>query len=132
MGRFKAPATFTSGDAFSINGKAAPAYVGANAVDADTIVKDRWVLFTYDGTQLNFNGGGGLGANKLALATAEPDDVLDGKKYYAKIRQSRLVICLYSPRPFPLSPTASEAETSMRVFPRALIRMTLAQGIQRL
>lgn len=84
VGRFKAPATFTSGDAFSINGKAVPAYVGANAVDADTIVKDRWVLFTYDGSQLNFNGGGGLGANKLALATAEPDDVLDGKKYYAK------------------------------------------------
>lgn len=84
VGRFKAPATFASGDTFSINGKAAPAYVGANAVDADTIVKDRWVLFTYDGTQLNFNGGGGLGANKLALATAEPDDVLDGKKYYAK------------------------------------------------
>ena len=84
VGRFKAPATFASGDTFSINGKAVPAYVGANAVDADTIVKDRWVLFTYDGTQLNFNGGGGLGANKLALATAEPDDVLDGKKYYAK------------------------------------------------
>lgn len=84
VGRFKAPATFTRGDAFSINGKAAPAYVGANAVDADTIVKDRWVLFTYDGTQLNFNGGGGLGNAKLALATAEPDDVLDGKKYYAK------------------------------------------------
>lgn len=84
VGRFKAPATFTSGDAFSINGKATPAYVGANAVDADTIVKDRWVLFTYDGTQLNFNGGGGLGNAKLALATAEPADVLDGKKYYAK------------------------------------------------
>jgi hypothetical protein len=84
VGRFKAPATFASGDTFSINGKAAPAYVGANAVDADTIVKDRWVLFTYDGSQLNFNGGGGLGNAKLALATAEPDDVLDGKKYYAK------------------------------------------------
>jgi hypothetical protein len=84
VGRFKAPATFTSGDAFSINGKAVPAYVGANAVDADTIVKGRWVLFTYDGSQLNFNGGGGLGNAKLALATAEPDDVLDGKKYYAK------------------------------------------------
>jgi hypothetical protein len=84
VGRFKAPATFTSGDAFSINGKAVPAYVGANAVDADTIVKDRWVLFTYDGTQLNFNGGGGLGANKLALATADADDVLEGDTYYAK------------------------------------------------
>lgn len=83
VGRCKIPASWAAGDSFTVNGVAVPAYCGADAVDGDTIVKGRWVLFFYDGTQLNFNGGGGLSASKLALATAAADNVLAGKSFYA-------------------------------------------------
>lgn len=83
VGRCKIPASWAAGDSFTVNGVAVPAYCGADAVDGDTIVKGRWVLFFYDGTQLNFNGGGGLSASKLALATATEDNVLAGNKFYA-------------------------------------------------
>lgn len=83
VGRCKIPASWAAGDSFTVNGVAVPAYCGADAVDGDTIVKGRWVLFTYDGTQLNFSGGGGLGLSKLAQATAAADNVLAGKSFYA-------------------------------------------------
>ena len=83
VGRCKIPASWAAGDSFTVNGAAVPAYCGADAVDGDTIVKGRWVLFFYDGTQLNFNGGGGLSASKLALATATEGNVLAGNKFYA-------------------------------------------------
>ena len=83
VGRCKIPASWAAGDSFTVNGAAVPAYCGADAVDGDTIVKGRWVLFFYDGTQLNFNGGGGLSTTKLALATATEDNVLAGNKFYA-------------------------------------------------
>ena len=41
------------------------------------------MLFSYDGTQLNFSGGGGLSLGKLAQATAKPGQVLAGVPYYA-------------------------------------------------
>lgn len=83
IGRCKIPAAWASGDTFTVNGEAVPAYCGADAVDGDCIVAGRWVLFTFDGTQLNFNGGGGLTASKLALATATEAYVLEGRKFYA-------------------------------------------------
>ena len=83
VGRCKIPASWAAGDSFTVNGVAVPAYCGADAVDGDTIVKGRWVLFFYEGTQLNFNGGGGLSASKLALATATEGNVLAGNKFYA-------------------------------------------------
>jgi hypothetical protein len=83
VGRCKIPASWAAGDSFTVNGVAIPAYCGADAVDGDTIVKGRWVLFFYDGTQLNFNGGGGLSTSKLALATATEGNVLAGNKFYA-------------------------------------------------
>lgn len=83
VGRCKIPAAWNSGDTWSVNGKAVPAYCGADAVDSDCIVAGRWVLFTFDGQRLDFNGGGGLSSGKLAQATAAESDVLTGKKYYA-------------------------------------------------
>ena len=83
VGRCKIPASWAAGDSFTVNGVAVPAYCGADAVDGDTIVKGRWVLFFYDGTQLNFNGGGGLSTSKLALATATEYNGLAGNKFYA-------------------------------------------------
>lgn len=83
VGRCKIPADWVSGDTFSVNGNVVPAYCGADTVDGDTIIAGRWVLFTYDGNRLDFNGGGGLSASKLAQATAADTDVLTGKKYYA-------------------------------------------------
>lgn len=83
VGRFKVPAAWSAGDTWTVNGVAVPAYCGADAADGDSVVAGRWVLFTYDGNRLDFNGGGGLSASKLAQATAADTDVLTGKKYYA-------------------------------------------------
>lgn len=83
VGRCKIPASWAAGDSFTVNGVAVPAYCGADTVDGDTIVKGRWVLFTYDGSRLDFNGGGGLSASKLAQATAAEGNVLAGKRFYA-------------------------------------------------
>lgn len=83
VGRFKVSAAWSAGDTWTVNGKAVPAYCGADAADGDCVVAGRWVLFTFDGTRLDFNGGGGLSNAKLAQATAADTDVLTGKKYYA-------------------------------------------------
>ena len=83
VGRCKIPASWAAGNSFTVNGAAVPAYCGADTVDGDTIVKGRWVLFTYDGNRLDFNGGGGLSTSKLALATATEGNVLAGNKFYA-------------------------------------------------
>ena len=94
VGRCKIPAAWASGDTWTVNGTTVPAYCGADKVDGDTIVAGRWVLFTFDGQQLNFNGGGGLTSNKLAQATATEADVLANKKFFAKnktLRTGRIV-----------------------------------------
>lgn len=83
VGRFKVPAAWSAGDTWTVNGKAVPAYCGADAADGDSVVAGRWITFVYDGTRLDFNGGGGLSNAKLAQATAADTDVLTGKKYYA-------------------------------------------------
>lgn len=83
VGRCKIPAAWNSGDTWSVNGKAVPAYCGADAADGDCVAAGRWITFVYDGTRLDFNGGGGLSNAKLAQATAADTDVLTGKKYYA-------------------------------------------------
>lgn len=83
VGRFKVPAAWSAGDTWTVNGVAVPAYCGADAADGDSVVAGRWVLFTFDGSRLDFNGGGGLSKSKLAQATAADTDVLTGKKYYA-------------------------------------------------
>lgn len=83
VGRFKVSAAWSAGDTWTVNGKAVPAYCGADAADGDCVVAGRWVLFTFDGTRLDFNGGGGLSNAKLAQATAADTDVLTGRKYYA-------------------------------------------------
>lgn len=83
VGRFKVPAAWNAGDTWTVNGKAVPAYCGADAADGDSVVAGRWVLFTFDGSRLDFNGGGGLSASKLAQATATEGNVLAGNKFYA-------------------------------------------------
>lgn len=83
VGRCKIPAAWASGDTWTVNGTTVPAYCGADAVDGDTIVAGRWAIFTFDGQQLNFNGGGGLSSGKLAQATAKASQVLDGVPFYA-------------------------------------------------
>ena len=85
-GRVKLTANVAAGDTVQVNGKTVPAYVGAEAF-ADALagepVTGRWLTFTQDGTQINFNGGGGLSIAKLALATADTGDVISGKKFYS-------------------------------------------------
>ena len=83
VGRCKIPAAWASGDTWTVNGTTVPAYCGADTVDGDTIVAGRWVLFTFDGQQLNFNGGGGLSASKLAQATAVENHVIRGRGFYS-------------------------------------------------
>ena len=83
IGRCKIPATWVSGDSFTVNGNAVPAYCGADPVDGDSIVAGRWALFVFDGAQLNFNGGGGLTSGKLAQATADENSVIEPFTFYA-------------------------------------------------
>lgn len=89
VGRFKVPAAWSAGDTWAVNGKAVPAYCGADAADGDSVVAGRWVLFTFDGSRLDFNGGGGLSAGKLAQATATEADVLANSTFYAKDKTLR-------------------------------------------
>lgn len=85
-GRVKMTADVEAGDTVMLNGEEVPAYVGAETF-ADALagepVTGRWLTFTQDGTQINFNGGGGLSIAKLALATADIGDVISGKKFYS-------------------------------------------------
>lgn len=85
-GRVKLTANVAAGDTVQVNGKTVPAYVGTeNFADAlaGEPVTGRWLTFTQDGAQINFNGGGGLSLTKLALATADTGDVIAGKKFYS-------------------------------------------------
>lgn len=85
-GRVKMTDNVEAGDTVMLGGKEVPAYVGAETF-ADALagesVTGRWLTFTQDGTQINFNGGGGLSNTKLALATADTRDVISGKKFYS-------------------------------------------------
>ena len=85
-GRVKMTADVEAGDTVMLGGEEVPAYVGAETF-ADALagesVTGRWLTFTQDGTQINFNGGGGLSNTKLALATADTGDVISGKKFYS-------------------------------------------------
>ena len=85
-GRAKMTADVEAGDTVMLGGKEVPAYVGAETF-ADALagesVTGRWLTFTQEGTQINFNGGGGLSNTKLALATADTGDVISGKKFYS-------------------------------------------------
>ena len=83
VGRFKVPAAWSAGDTWTVNGKSVPAYCGADAADGDCVAAGRWITFVYDGTRLDFNGGGGLSAGKLAQATATEDSVLANSTFYA-------------------------------------------------
>lgn len=89
VGRFKVPAAWSAGDTWIVNGKAVPAYCGADAADGDCVAAGRWITFVYDGTRLDFNGGGGLSAGKLAQATATEADVLANSTFYAKDKTLR-------------------------------------------
>ena len=85
-GRVKMTADVEAGDTVMLGGNEVPAYVGTETF-ADALagepVTGRWLTFTQDGTQINFNGGGGLSLTKLALATADTGDVISGKKFYS-------------------------------------------------
>lgn len=85
-GRAKMTADVEAGDTVMVGGKEVPAYVGAETF-ADALagesITGRWLSFVWDGTQINFNGGGGLSNSKLALATADTGDVISGKKFYS-------------------------------------------------
>lgn len=89
VGRFKVPAAWSAGDIWTVNGVAVPAYCGADAADGDCVVTGRWITFVYDGTRLDFNGGGGLSNAKLAQATATEADVLANSAFYAKDKTLR-------------------------------------------
>jgi hypothetical protein len=85
-GRVKMTADVEAGDTVMLGGREVPAYVGTETF-ADALagepVTGRWLTFTQDGTQINFNGGGGLSLTKLALADADTGDVISGKKFYS-------------------------------------------------
>lgn len=85
-GRVKMTDNVEAGDTVMLGGKEVPAYVGAETF-ADALagepVTGRWLSFVWDGTEINFNGGGGLSLTKLALADADTGDVISDKKFYS-------------------------------------------------
>ena len=85
-GKVKMTADILSGDSFTVNGESVNAYCGpesASSAMAGESYNGKWLTFTYDGAQLNFKGGGGLGSTKLAATTATAEDVLSGKTFYS-------------------------------------------------
>ena len=61
-GRVRMTADVAEGDTVTVNGKAVPAYVGAEefaAALAGQPLTGRWLSFVFDGAQVNFKGGGG-------------------------------------------------------------------------
>lgn len=85
-GKAKMTADVAAGDTFTVNGQSVNAYCGAEtATDAmaGEAYNGKWVIFVFDGAQLNFKGGGGLSNTKLARATATANDVLSGKTFYS-------------------------------------------------
>ena len=85
-GRVKLTADVAIGDTVQLNGKTVPAYAGGESFAdafAGEALSGRWLSFVWDGTQVNFKGGGGLSVTKLALADATPATVLEGKTFYA-------------------------------------------------
>ena len=83
-GRALITAAFASGDSFAVNGVTVPAYIGGVAVDELPV--GRWMSFIFDGTQLNFNGGGGLSNAKLAAANAIAAEVVEDNTFYSGSR----------------------------------------------
>lgn len=85
-GRVKMTDNVEAGDTVMLGGKEVPAYVGTETF-ADALagepVTGRWLSFVWDGTEINFNGGGGLSLTKLALADADTGDVISDKKFYS-------------------------------------------------
>lgn len=85
-GRVKMTDDVEAGDTVMLGGKEVPAYVGtepfADALAGESVT-GRWLTFTQDGEQINFNGGGGLSLTKLTLADADTGDVISGKKFYS-------------------------------------------------
>lgn len=62
---------------------------------SNVIVNGRWVTFIYDGSQINFKGGGGAASSDIAAATATSGLVLNGKTFYAGSSKGvKLVLCL--------------------------------------
>lgn len=86
-GRVKMTANVSAGDTVQINGTTRTAYMGmetfANALAGES-VSGKWLTFVFDGTTVNFKGGGGLGVSKLSATTAEAAHVLSPYTFYSK------------------------------------------------
>lgn len=73
-GRALMTADVEAGDTFTVNGEPVVAYMGAeDAVEsmAGNAWNGKWVSFVFDGTAINFKGGGGLSAADKALLIPE-------------------------------------------------------------
>lgn len=74
VGRALMTADVEEGDTFAVNGKPVSAYVGAEDATgsmAGSSWNGKWVSFVFDGTAINFKGGGGLSAADKALLIPE-------------------------------------------------------------
>lgn len=71
------------GDTFTVNGQPVAAYVGSeNAIDVivGSPWNGKWISFTFDGTQINFKGGGGLSAADKAKLI--PENIKAGVTFF--------------------------------------------------
>ena len=84
--QFKSTAGYTAGDTATVDGESYTiTLTGADEPETDLFVSGKSILVDLDteGKTINFKAGGGLTKAKLALATAEEDEVFQGKTFYA-------------------------------------------------
>lgn len=94
-GRVLMTAEVAEGDTVTVNGKAMPAYVGAEdfaAALAGQTLDGRWLTFVFDGTQVNFKGGGGAvtveGLAAENIVAGQTVTVKQGAKTVAQVEGS--------------------------------------------
>lgn len=83
-GRALLTADVEAGDTFTVNGSPVDAYLGPDPA-ADAMAgsewNGKWVSFVFDGTTINFKGGGGLSAADKAKLI--PANIRDGVTFFA-------------------------------------------------
>lgn len=86
-------ADIEAGDTFTVNGQPVTAYMGTDQADsimAGSPWNGKWISFAFDGTQINFNGGGSAYTPPAYSAEETPtgETWTDGKPIYRKVLTS--------------------------------------------
>ena len=127
-GRALITAAFQSGDTFTVNGTAVSAYTGADATDE--LPNGRWVTFVYDGTQLNFKGGGAGGQLKAIAVASEAALPTAGKNGMVALVTSTAIGNVYVQKDEPTCASAGDVWILTASWSSASIELAKAGSIK--